>query len=85
MSAVEPEEVIAMSAAELEEVEWERRTRKRCNAVAHVKKTPDYIEVMSRGLLVQVPDPFDRSVSKRQWERSVQVWRNTLRDLARPQ
>jgi hypothetical protein len=73
---------LAMSAASPEEDVWERRTRKRLNAVAHVLKTADYIEVLNRGLHVDAPDPLDRSVSKRSWEKSVQVWRATLRQHA---
>ncbi len=41
-----------------------------------VKCSPDYHEIS--GMIE--PDPTDSTVSKRQWEWSVQVWRKALRD-----
>jgi hypothetical protein len=66
-----------------EEDPWERRLRKRRNAVRHVRGTATYTTcVLLRLPMPPQPDPEDRSVSKRQWELSIQVWRRLLAALA---
>ena len=57
---------------------WARRRVKREAAAAAVKRSPDYHEIYG---MVE-PDPTDSTVSKRQWEKSVQIWRKALRDDA---
>ena len=44
--------------------------------MATVKRSPDYHEI--RGIIE--PDPTDSTVSKRRWEKSLQLWRQALRD-----
>jgi hypothetical protein len=63
---------------------WARRHTKRWNAVHHVLKSDDYKECVRMGYVIAAPDPEDRRVSKRAWERSVQDWRKALKALAQP-
>ena len=65
-----------------------RRLRKRISGYLAILRTPEYHAVhglWSRGLLQgmpQSPDPFDLTVSKRQWEVGVQTWRSELQRIA---
>ena len=59
---------------------WCRRQAKRLAAVRAVKASKDYTGCAVRPA---TPDPLDRSVSKRCWEKSVQEWRQALRSQAR--
>ena len=54
---------------------------KRENGIAHIKKTPAYIVVTVAGHKRSVtPDPYDKNVSKRAWEKSVMQFRKHLRE-----
>ena len=69
--------------APMSEADWERRLRKRHAAVAHVKSTSDYRICEREDLLVEPPfEPGDRTVSKRKWEASIQLWRRALQQAA---
>ncbi len=57
---------------------WVRRREKREAAVAAVKRSHDYHEIC--GMIE--PNPTDSTVSKRKWEKSIQLWRKALRDNA---
>ena len=68
---------------------WARRHRKRTEAIAAIKRSREYQDFCNcpqeyqdscrlRLRLVE-PDPADRSVSKRAWEKAVQCWRLDLR------
>ena len=68
------------------EEDWTRRVEHRSNGVLYVKSTGSY-QAMSRarasGRLREppaplTPDPTDRTVSKRRWEKSMQEWRTAL-------
>ena len=61
-----------------------RRLRKRLNAVASIKQTPEYNDayVYDGGSLPPTPDWTDLTISKRSWERSMQEWRWMLRRLS---
>ena len=67
----------------------ERRLRKRINSYVAILRTPEYHAVYSlwsQGLIPHmpwIPDPFNLAVSKREWEASVQAWRNELKRIAR--
>ena len=67
----------------------ERRLLKRINSFFAILRTPEYhvaYNLWSHGLIPSMPwapDPFDLSVSKRNWEASVQTWRNALKRIAR--
>ena len=68
---------------------WVRRFRKRQAAVDFVKSTVEYRAYLAgaRGLAsspIVEPDPFDATISKRQWERQVQIWRARLRVATYP-
>ena len=60
----------------------ERRIRKREAGVAFIRRSPAYILATIRNLpRPRTPDPTDMTLSKRAWERSVQIWRCALREL----
>ena len=67
----------------------ERRLLKRINSFFAILRTPEYhvaYSLWSHGLIPSMPwapDPFDLSVSKRNWEASIQTWRNALQRIAR--
>ena len=60
----------------------ERRIRKREAGVAFIRRSPEYVLATVRDLpRPKTPDPTDMTLSKRAWERSVQLWRSALRGL----
>lgn len=74
------------AAPEPSEHDWPRKLAKRREAVAAVKRTPEYKEARSHGLrdasnvdLPLTPDPTDKTLSKRKWEDGVQAWRRNLK------
>ena len=75
--------------------EWAKRHRKRLIAIASVKRSRDYQEISNCmqenpafldycQLMMRLtqPDPSDRSISKRSWEKAMQCWRRDLRVAA---
>lgn len=63
---------------------WQRRTFKRLLAVTAIKASPEYDYPGNAELRPQTPDPYDRGVSKRRWEKSVMHWRHALRGQLSP-
>lgn len=63
------------------EEDWERRIRHRRAAVTHIKFTPEYVASNTHFSRPRTPDPEDRKLSKRSWEKSLQAWRRDLRSL----
>ena len=64
--------------------DWGVRQSKREAGVYHVKLTADYQRVQHElfsHLRPATPDPTDRSLSKRTWERDMQAWREALRAI----
>ena len=59
-----------------DETIWRRHLAKRLAGVRFVKATADYAACCSRP---PTPDPFDRTVTKRKWEKSMQDFRRALR------
>ena len=60
----------------------ERRIRKRESGVACVRRSPAYVLATVRNLpRPRTPDPTDMTLSKRAWEKSVQLWRCALRGI----
>lgn len=59
-----------------DETLWRHRLSKRMASVRFLKASPDYAACSSPPA---APDPFDRKVSKRRWERSMQEFRRALR------
>ena len=55
---------------------WRRREAKRRAAVEGVKASREYAACSERP---PTPDPSDRALTKRQWERCMQDWRQALR------
>ena len=69
--------------APMSEADWERRFLKRQAAVDHIMSTSDYRICEREDLLVNPPfEPGDRTVSKRKWEASIQLWRRALQQAA---
>lgn len=64
-----------------DETTWERRHLKRCAAVAAIHRSPEYVHFRASHVPVRcpTPDPWDRQLSKRQWEAAVMRWRRSLR------
>ena len=68
---------------------WERRRSHRLAGVLAGPKSSDFITMLAKlsaGELPQeetpiAPDPDGRSISKRQWEKSVAKWRRAIRYL----
>ena len=64
---------------------WPRRHRKRKEAIAAIKRSQEYKDLCKCSQEYQdswqldEPDPTDRSISKRAWERAVGMWRFDLR------
>ena len=59
---------------------WRGRVAKRLAIVQAVKASPAYALCSGCSVRSGTPDPFDRKVSKRSWERSMQQFRQSLRD-----
>ena len=77
----------AFQAAIYESSDYERRVRFRHAAVNAVTRSREYAaahQKMRTGTVERpaTPDPTDRSVSKRAWERKEQSWRMSLQFLA---
>ena len=60
---------------------WQRRSAHRAAGVAAVKRSADYISAAASPRVPRpnTPDPTDRMLSKRSWERGVQEWRMDLK------
>ncbi len=66
------------------EDERARQCVKRESAVHAVKKTPAYIiTVLCKAERAKTPDPHDETLSKRKYEKAVQIWRASLRNTLR--
>lgn len=65
---------------EASEEEWQRRIVSRQKGIDTGKLTPEYLWLKEQQgfLLPRVPDPMDRSVSKRQWNWLVHEWRKQM-------
>ena len=59
-----------------DENDWQRRLSHRLAGVRSVKTSSDYAACCARP---PTPDPYDRTVTKRRWERSIQEFRQALR------
>lgn len=67
---------------ESEEV-WSGRTDKRQAAVTLVQRSQEYKRCVSAGCkLPPIPDAFDRSISKRQWEGKLMRFRDAVKALS---
>ena len=67
---------------ECNEEVWQRRSAHRAAGVAAVKRSADYISATAAMVpRPQTPDPGDRKLSKRAWERGVQQWRMDLKGV----
>ena len=65
------------------EAVWAVRQQTRLAGVRHVRRSQDYIVcILVGGTGITEPNPYDTTVSKRSWERSVNSWRRDLKELA---
>ena len=66
---------------ECNEEVWQRRSAHRAAGVAAVKRSPDYILAAADPNVARprTPDPTNRKLSKRAWERGMQQWRMDLK------
>ena len=65
------------------EAVWAVRQQHRLAGVRHVRRSQDYIVCMRvGGTGITEPNPYDTTVVKRSWEKSVQSWRHDLKELA---
>ena len=61
---------------------WEKRSAHRLAGVKAIQRSSDYIAVVTAGVpRPKTPDPTDRKLSKRAWERGVQQWRMDLKGV----
>ena len=67
----------ALASNSADEAVWQRRLAHRIAAVNHVKGSAKYAASRSRP---RTPNPYDRSLSKRQWEKSMQAFHRALRE-----
>ena len=80
----QPNEESNVTGDASEEEVWQTRTSHRLEGVAAVKRSLEYRELLVaervHGSVVRpkTPDPYDRSVVKRKWERGMQIWRKHL-------
>ena len=65
------------------EEQWQRQLAKRKAIVFEIKGTPKYLHSThcNSAARPRTPEPWDRTVSKRQWETMVMNWRTTLNAL----
>ena len=66
---------------ECNEEVWQRRSAHRAAGVAAVKRSADYILAAADPNVARprTPDPTNRKLSKRAWERGMQQWRMDLK------
>ena len=76
----------AQSAEEVDPSIEERRYQKRCNAIAAIKRKPEYQAMLEMDVTFRPPTPdVDFNWTHRPWERAVMNWRQSLRELAATQ
>ena len=70
---------------ECNEQVWQCRSLHRAAGVKAVKRSADYITATANSETSRpnTPDPMDRKLSKRVWERGVQQWRMDLKSVAK--
>jgi hypothetical protein len=62
-----------------EEDPWPRRLAKRREAVAAVQRSEPFLRVRDAGLSPWLPpDASSREITKREWEKAMQLWRQCL-------
>ena len=66
---------------ECNEEVWQRRSAHRVKGVAAIKRSADYISATASPHVPRpkTPDPMDRKLAKRAWERGNQQWRMDLK------
>ena len=74
-----------------DDAEWAVRLRHREAAAANVRNREhaQLLILVSTGEIPEEaiptpPDPSDRTVGKRKWEKSIERWRHAIQDIIRP-
>merc|ERR1719183_2005510 len=69
---------------EASEEKWQKREKKRQEAITNMKSQPEYYEHQKsvRDRRPKSPNVYDRSLSKRDWELAVAEWRSSWREIA---
>ena len=62
---------------------WNKRIWHRQNAIQIVKGKREYLHSREQPNRPTTPDPLDRNISKRDWEKGVQKWQAQLRSFIR--
>eukprot|EP00928_Gymnodinium_smaydae_P068990 TRINITY_DN5232_c0_g2_i1.p2 TRINITY_DN5232_c0_g2~~TRINITY_DN5232_c0_g2_i1.p2 ORF type:complete len:297 (+),score=57.26 TRINITY_DN5232_c0_g2_i1:132-1022(+) len=91
-TATEPAD--AAASLNVSDEEWQRRVEKRCAIVASTKELPAYQALLAERELrrergspsrspsaPRTPDPHDRGISKRSWEKAIADWRHHFKDV----
>ena len=73
--------VILSEVQVVTEADWQRRISHRRAVVSYVKSTWEYKAAAANSSCPSTPDPENRDISKRKWEKSIQAWRRDLKDL----
>ena len=68
---------------------WEHRHRHRLTGLAAVCRSRNYVTLLILLAVGEirtddaplVPDPYDRTCSKREWERRMQLWRSQVKTI----
>ncbi len=78
-----------LDEVEVSEQEWQRRHKKRLNQVLHVKATQWYLPLVDLrkqlgvvGNVPLTPNAYDRTKSKRTWEKETMRWRHSVNGTA---
>ena len=84
-SQAKSERIADSIVPEASESDWVRREIHRRQGIQHIKSTEAYSRVARlenhNVERPRTPDPTDRSMSKRDWEISMQRWRGTLQNI----
>jgi hypothetical protein len=78
MESLHPVEIVR---GETTEQTLARRRRKRQSGIECVKRSAEYVHFKQHGAAARcvTPDHTDLSISKREWEHSMQTWRHVIK------
>lgn len=66
------------------DLEWAARVERRQKALGRMKSTPEYAKALSLGKeMPPEPEPLDRTLSKRAWEKALFAFVHALRSMIR--
>eukprot|EP00972_Heterocapsa_arctica_P055703 8218803-Heterocapsa_arctica.AAC.1 len=62
--------------------DWEDRSERRIKLLEIVQARFPFSEERFQNSRIPMPDPFDRSISKRSWEGLVRQWKSSLKNIS---